>query len=192
MLHEAMVTRSPIRFGWRSSLVTTPPPCHSGPSAQRAAAGWERLGGPIVTDGPRHPPNQLLAIGGHPLCLACRALRRLVGHHIHRRLFTGCSVARLEELQNCPIILDNHSTILSSGASIITTARGRTCLAAPCHERWTFLQGESSVERGSIRVQPSFAVPLMAGSKGVSSSPTRNTITGPREHCLQITRSDQK
>src|SRR6202043_1889437 len=72
------------------------------------------------------PLNQFLAVGLHPLCLVFCLLE---DHHIHRNLFSGFSIAHLEDLQNQTIIFDNHSTTLCKGASIITT-RQRTCFSA--------------------------------------------------------------
>lgn len=79
----------------------------------------ERLGGPIFVDGARDPLNQFLTMGMYPLCLAFGARSPLVcplmsqhiqGHYIHGCLFAGCSVAQRADLQNHPIIVNNHST----------------------------------------------------------------------------------
>src|SRR6266436_6184924 len=86
----------------------------------------ERLDGPIFADGSPDPYNQFLAVGLHPLGLVCCLL---VDHHIHGNLFSCSSIAHLEDLQNQPIIFDNHSTTLCKGASIITT-RQSTCFSA--------------------------------------------------------------
>ena len=59
-----------------------------------------------------------LAVGMHPLGLA---FWRLLVHDIHRNLFSGFSIAHLEDVQNQTSIFDNHSTTLGEGASIITT-----------------------------------------------------------------------
>src|SRR5206468_12349575 len=79
---------------------------------------WERLGGPLCVHGPRNPLHQFLASGLHPLSLA---FCLLVVDHIHKNLFSGCSIAQLEDAQNHSIICDNHSTTRSFGASIIST-----------------------------------------------------------------------
>jgi len=86
----------------------------------------ERLDGPICAHGPRDPLHQFLAVGLHPLCLA---FCRLVDHHIHRNLFSGFSIAHLQDVQNQTSIFDNYSTIQCSKVSIMTT-RQSTCFSA--------------------------------------------------------------
>src|SRR6266566_4853619 len=86
----------------------------------------EQLGGPILAYGLRNPLNQFLAIGLHPLCLA---FCLLVVHDIHKNLFSGFSIAHLEDVQNQTIICDDYSTTLFGGVSIITT-RQSACFSA--------------------------------------------------------------
>jgi len=87
---------------------------------------WERLGGPILADGPPNALGQFLAIGLQQLRLA---FCRLVVHHIHSNLFNGFSSVHLEDVQNQTIICANYSITRCEGASIIIT-RQRTCFSA--------------------------------------------------------------
>jgi hypothetical protein len=87
---------------------------------------FERLGSSIFAHGSPNPFNQFLTVGLHQLGLA---FCRLVDHHIHRNLFSGFSIAHLQDVQNYSIICDNYSTTLCEGVSIMTT-RQRPCFSA--------------------------------------------------------------
>jgi hypothetical protein len=67
----------------------------------------------------------VLAIGLQQLRLA---FCLLVVSHIHSNLFTGFSVAYLEDLQNQTIFCANSSTTLRSRVSIITLDREHSSL----------------------------------------------------------------
>ncbi len=66
----------------------------------------ERLGAPILAHGPPDPLHQFLAVGLQQLRLA---FGLLVDHDIHSNLFSGFSIAHLEDLQNHSIICGYHS-----------------------------------------------------------------------------------
>ena len=59
-------------------------------------------------------------------------------YHIHKNLFSGFSIAHLEDVQNQTIIFDNHSTILCFLAPIILPDREHASLLLLVS--WTFLQ----------------------------------------------------
>jgi hypothetical protein len=54
----------------------------------------------------------------------------LEDHHSHRNLFSGFSLAHLEDVQNYSIIGDYYSITLGEGASTITTRQRTTSLLA--------------------------------------------------------------
>jgi hypothetical protein len=86
---------------------------------------WERLGGPIFAHGPRNPLHQFLAVGLHPLDLACCWL---LDHHSHRNLFSGFSIIHRQNLQNQTIIFAIYSTTQGFGSFIMTTSREHASL----------------------------------------------------------------
>ena len=86
------------------------------PHPLHVAHRWDAEEAFVLADGPPDPFNQFLAIGLHPLGLACCLL---VIYYIHRHLFSCCSIIYLEDPQNQTIICDNHSTTRYEGASII-------------------------------------------------------------------------
>jgi hypothetical protein len=73
---------------------------------------WERLGGPIVANGPRDPLRQFLARAVHPLCLAFCQLR---DRHRHRNLRISLSLIA-------------HCRIAQSFARIIVPSNAPECL----------------------------------------------------------------
>src|SRR5947207_2053232 len=98
---------------------------------RRGGAGqvqpWKRLGNPICAHGSLDSLNEFLAIGLYPLDLT---FSRRVEHSIHRSLFSGCSIAHLEDVQNPSIIGEDHSITPCSRMSIIASDRKHASLLA--------------------------------------------------------------
>jgi hypothetical protein len=89
---------------------------------------WKRLGNPICAHGSLDSLNEFLAIGLYPLDLT---FSRRVEHSIHRSLFSGCSIAHLEDVQNPSIIGEDHSITPCSRMSIIASDRKHASLLTP-------------------------------------------------------------
>jgi quercetin dioxygenase-like cupin family protein len=115
-------------------------------------------------------------IGLHPLGLACC---KLVDHHIHRKLFSGFSIAYQEDLQNQTSIFTNYSTTLCEGASIITTRQKtylRFCRQSGGIEQMDIKRsgsqpsgkGPSEYFTGTVRIDPLFEAPDPARVVGAS------------------------
>src|SRR5215831_17825058 len=75
---------------------------------------WQWLFYPIFAYGSPDPLHQFLTVG---LAHQGLAFSLLVISSFHRNPFSCCARIQLEELQNPPIILDDHSITLCSGVS---------------------------------------------------------------------------